>query len=274
MTTEEERILAKFFEAENRRDWKEYEKYLSDDVEWTFFTPEGRRIVKGKKDYLETMKRIYERNKSKFIIISMTSNDKGIAIAELEMDSKRSVDVFEFRNGHIFREIEYYDDTYWLDQFGQESNVTIPVNLDQKIKDALKDICNKLINVKKWAIDGSTSLVLQGIDLMPNDIDILTDIDCAYEIQEISGDFVVEPVSYSSNGRYESHYGVLSVRGVKVEIMGDLRVFRDGKWSSPQNPETVKIKRVRFLGIEIPVVSVESQLKSGYLLERIKRNKH
>jgi hypothetical protein len=59
--TKEEGILAKFFEAENRRDWKEYEKYLSDGVEWTFFTPEGRRIVKGKKDYLETMKRIYEK---------------------------------------------------------------------------------------------------------------------------------------------------------------------------------------------------------------------
>jgi len=168
------------------------------------------------------MKRIYERNKSKFIINSMTSNNKGIAIAELEMDSKISVDVFEFRNGHIFRQIEYYDDTYWLDQFGQESNVTIPVNLDQKIKDALKDICNKLINVKKWAIDGSTSLFLQGIDLMSNDIDILTDRDCAYEIQEISSDSVVEPVNYSSNGRYESHYGVLSVRSVKVEIMRDL----------------------------------------------------
>jgi hypothetical protein len=201
MTKEDEEILAKFFEAENRRDWKEYGKYLSDDVEWTFFTPEGRRIVKGRKDYLETMKRIYEKNNSEFIIISMTSNDKGMAIAEIEMDSRRSVDVFEFRNGLIFREIEYYDDTYWLDQFGQESNVTIPVNLDQKIKDAIKDICNGLINVKKWAINGSTSLVLQGIDLKPNDIDILTDRDCAYEIQEIFNDFMLEPVIHSSNGR-------------------------------------------------------------------------
>jgi hypothetical protein len=204
----------------------------------------------------------------------MTSNEKGMVIAELEMDSRRSVDIFEFQNGLIFREREYYDDTYWLDQFGQEYNVTIPVNLDQKIKDVIKDICNRLINVKKWAINGSTSLVLQGIDLKPNDIDILTDRNHAYEIQEKLNDFVVEPVSYSSNGRYKSHHGVLSVRGVKVEIMGNLQVFRNGEWSPPQNPGTVKIKRLRFLGMEIPVVSVESQLESGYVLEKIKRNIH
>jgi hypothetical protein len=83
----------------------------------------------------------------------------------------------------------------------------------------------------------------------------------------------VNPVSLSSNGRYESYYGILSVGEVRVEIMGNLRVFRNGQWLSLQNPETVKIRRVHFLGIEISVVSVESQLKSGYLSKRITRAK-
>jgi hypothetical protein len=83
----------------------------------------------------------------------------------------------------------------------------------------------------------------------------------------------VNPVSLSSNGRYESYYGILSVGGVRVEIMGNLRVFRNGQWLSLQNPETVKIRRVHFLGIEISVVSVESQLKSDYLSKRITRAK-
>lgn len=83
----------------------------------------------------------------------------------------------------------------------------------------------------------------------------------------------MNPVSLSSNGRYESYYGILSVGEVRVEIMGNLRVFRNGQWLSLQNPETVKIRRVHFLGIEISVVSVESQLKSGYLSKRITRAK-
>ncbi|MFG1519151.1 MAG: hypothetical protein AAE977_01545 [Thermoplasmataceae archaeon] len=83
----------------------------------------------------------------------------------------------------------------------------------------------------------------------------------------------MNPVSLSSNGRYESYYGILSVGGVRVEIMGNLRVFRNGQWLSLQNPETVKIRRVHFLGIEISVVSVESQLKSDYLSKRITRAK-
>jgi hypothetical protein len=270
---EEESILAKFFEAENRRDWAEYTKFLSDEIEWTFFTPKGRRIVKGKENYVKTMRRIYENNNSRFTVISMASSGNDIVIAELEMGTRRSVDIFEFYNGLIYREREYYDDVYWLEQFGQESNVMFPVSIDQKIKDTIRDICERISNIKNWAIDGSSSLVLQGIDLMPNDIDILTDKDGAYEIQETLTDFVVKPVSHSSNGRYESYYGVLSRGGIKVEVIGDLRVFRNGQWSSLQNPKTVKIKRIKYLGMEIPVVSVESQLESGYLLERIMRGK-
>jgi hypothetical protein len=109
---EEEIILTKFFEAKNRREWTEYMKYLSEEGEWTFFTSKGRRIVKGKKNYIETMKKIYEYNKSRFTVISITSNDKEMVMAELEMEGRRALDVFEFRNGLIYSEREYYDDNY------------------------------------------------------------------------------------------------------------------------------------------------------------------
>ncbi|MFG1519150.1 MAG: hypothetical protein AAE977_01540 [Thermoplasmataceae archaeon] len=62
-----------------------------------------------------------------------------------------------------------------MEQFGQRSTVTIPTSIDQKIKDTIKNICERISDIKNWAIDSSTSLVLQVIDLMPDDIDILTD---------------------------------------------------------------------------------------------------
>lgn len=39
----------------------------------------------------------------------------GVVIAELELLSIRSVDVFEFENSLIRREREYYVDTLWLE---------------------------------------------------------------------------------------------------------------------------------------------------------------
>lgn len=118
MTAEIEKRLLEFLDAENKRDWEEYEKYLSDDVEWTTFGPPGRRIVKGKEQYVTTMKNIYDKIHSTFRIVSIATNPEvGTVMAELEMSSRRSVDIFEFKDNLIFREREYYDDSYWLTEF-------------------------------------------------------------------------------------------------------------------------------------------------------------
>lgn len=123
MPPEIDKLLLKFFDAETSRDWDTYGKYICDDIEWIIFGPPGRRVIKGKADYLGTMKRFYSTNKSKFYIISIAVNrERGIVMAELEMDSRRSVDIFEFRDGLIYREREYYDDRYWLTDSRNESS--------------------------------------------------------------------------------------------------------------------------------------------------------
>lgn len=115
-----EDILVNFFFAENNRDWKLYETFLSPDVEWISYGPPKRKVVVGKVEYVETMIRAYQNTSAKFHILNMVSNlDKGIVIAELELLSRRSVDVFEFENGLIRREREYYDDTLWLESGGK-----------------------------------------------------------------------------------------------------------------------------------------------------------
>ncbi|MCL5680948.1 MAG: hypothetical protein M1515_02730 [Candidatus Thermoplasmatota archaeon] len=81
----------------------------------------------------------------------------------------------------------------------------------------------------RWAIDGSTSLAIQGVDIISHDTDILTDCKGAYRIQDALKDCSVKPISHSSNGKYDSHFGTLNINGTKVEIIGDLKVFRDGR---------------------------------------------
>jgi len=53
--------------------------------------------------------------------------------------------------------------------------------------------------------------------------------------------------------------------------MGDLRVFRNNKWSEQQNPDSVKILHIKINDCGIPVVSLEHQMNSGYLKERTNR---
>ncbi len=111
-----EEKLTNFFNAENDRDWKLYESFLSEDVQWISYGPPKRKVVSGKKDYIKTMIRAYRNIPEKFSVLNMVSDiERGVVIAELELRSRRSVDIFEFENGLIKREREYYDDTLWLE---------------------------------------------------------------------------------------------------------------------------------------------------------------
>lgn len=270
--TEIVKRILEFLHAENQRDWLNYEKFLSHNVQWTFFSIEGTRVVNGRENYVNTMKRIYENLDSTFNIISLLSNDElGIVMAELEMDNRRSVDVFELRDGLILREREYYDGVYWYNQLMQKQSVSMTIELEEKFLETIKKITYLLSAVENWAIDGSASLALQGIDLKPHDIDILTDGKNAYKIQTILSEFMEKPVRHTSNGKYDSHFGLAIINGINVEIMGDLRVFRNGHWSGLQNPTDCKVKVINLQGAQVPVVSLDSQVSTGYLQERIRK---
>ncbi|MHB1493384.1 MAG: nucleotidyltransferase domain-containing protein [Thermoplasmataceae archaeon] len=141
--------------------------------------------------------------------------------------------------------------------------------IPDKFRETILIISEKIPSNVKWAVDGSTSLALQGMDIVPHDIDILTDHNGAYRIQDVFKDAAVKPVSHSSTDRYESDFGVFSINGLKVEVMGNLKVFRNGKWSYEQNPHTVKTENIDLGDKVIQVVSISHQRDTGYLGERL-----
>lgn len=139
----------------------------------------------------------------------------------------------------------------------------------EQLIEAVEILAIKIPKEIKWAIDGSMSLALQGyVDLTPNDIDILTDEHGAYAIGKIFSDKIVKEVQFGKTEKYESHFGGFKLGNVSVEIMGNLRVYRNGSWSVQQNPETVEILNIEINGHTIPVVSLKHQRGSGYLKER------
>jgi len=142
--------------------------------------------------------------------------------------------------------------------------------IDFKIIKALKLIESKLRGSGvRWVLAGSVSLVLQGVDVKPNDIDILTDEKGAFEINRILKDYEVKPVRFCRSKIFQSYLGEFEIEGVKVEVMGGLKEFVKGEWRSlSQRLSTSRI--IEIEGIRLPVSQLEDQLRSYQVLGRRK----
>lgn len=141
------------------------------------------------------------------------------------------------------------------------------LNVLKKIYSQLKD---KNIN---WVVTGSLGFTLQGVPVEPNDIDIQTDREGAYEIERIFSEFVSKKVKFSSAERIRSHFGELIIDGIKVEIMGDIQKrLEDGNWEEPVNLERYK-RFVEVEGMKIPVLSLEYEYQAYLKLGRIEKAK-
>jgi hypothetical protein len=126
----------------------------------------------------------------------------------------------------------------------------------------LKLLCKGLESSNvRWVLAGSLSLALQGVNVEPNDIDLLTDRQGAFRINEILKKYEKKKVEYSEAEKVSSFLGVFEIQGVKVEVMGDYRERQGAKWVSLskrlENPKIIEID-----GIAIPVSPIEDQLTS------------
>jgi hypothetical protein len=125
----------------------------------------------------------------------------------------------------------------------------------------------------EWAITGSLSMALQGMDLEIHDIDIQTDEDGAYEIERRLADFVAQPVLYKSSERMRSRLGRLEIEGVSVEVMGGIqKKLPDGSWEDPVQVGAHK-RVIEAEGLSVPVLSLEYEYEAYKLMGREERAK-
>ena len=102
-----EKLFA-FFEAENQRDWRTYQTFLSDHVSWEL-QGDTTEIIKGKADYLTKIQTVYHDNPVQFLCTYyLLSPDQNRIVTILENDfGDLSCDIFFFEKGMIVKEIEY-----------------------------------------------------------------------------------------------------------------------------------------------------------------------
>ena len=144
--------------------------------------------------------------------------------------------------------------------------------LDIAYLKVLRKINVRLNNTNiNWVVTGSFGFALQGLSVEPNDIDIQTDKEGAYEIERHFSEFMTKRITFSSTEKIRSHFGELMIDGIKVEIMGDIQKrLEDGSWENPVDLKNHK-KVVEIEGMQIPVLSLEYEYQAYMNLGRIEK---
>jgi hypothetical protein len=115
---------------------------------------------------------------------------------------------------------------------------------------------------EKYAIRGTASLVLQGLAMGLDDIDVLCDAQTALNANVKLADYLVEPVAFKESDKFKSYYGKFLIDGVQVEIMGDWQIYNDKKgWSKIYSADAESVTDVDVDGVKIPVTKIGLELE-------------
>lgn len=112
---------------------------------------------------------------------------------------------------------------------------------------------------QQYAFRGTAGLVLQGLEMNVDDIDILSDKETALDCNDLLAEYLIEEVSYKESEKYKSFFGKFKIEGVPVEIMGEWQIKdTKGIWSQPFNASERKV--VKLDGENVYVTPIEQEL--------------
>ena len=142
--------------------------------------------------------------------------------------------------------------------------------ISQKHRKVLRTIYERLMDLDSpWAITGSLGFALHGMDSPVTDIDLQTDREGVYQIENLFQNQVVKKVAFSEAKTIRSHFGELRILGVKVEIMGAVQKrLPSGEWESPVEVREHR-RFVEFDGMKLPVLSLDYEETAYRILGRI-----
>ena len=139
--------------------------------------------------------------------------------------------------------------------------------LAKNFEDTIKFIYSRLRDKKiKFAFIGSASLNLQGIDVTPNDIDLIISIPDLKIISEEFKDYITQPASkkpYFKEG-YPDYYELkLKINDTLVHVMGE---YDNDLYMSMINKGN--IVPIKINDISIPCLALESEAEAYSEMKR------
>lgn len=113
----------------------------------------------------------------------------------------------------------------------------------------------------RYAFRGTAGLVLQGIEMNVDDIDILCDQKTAEACNNLLREFVLEEVSYKESPKFKSYFGKFKINDIPIEVMGEWQI-KDvkGNWSEPFNASEKEKMEVLINSQKIFVTTPETEL--------------
>lgn len=132
--------------------------------------------------------------------------------------------------------------------------------MNDKIKKTILLIANKLKD-KQYAIRGTVSLVMQGIEMNIADVDVLCDKTTALYCNKAFKKYLVSEVEYSESDKFKSYFGYFDFEGVQVEVMGDWQIKNPkGNWSEPFSAAKNEIEETILDSKKVKTTKIETEL--------------
>lgn len=133
----------------------------------------------------------------------------------------------------------------------------------------LRELAQQLTQAQiPFKIVGGTSAALHGVSIPVNDIDLETDSEGAYRIQDLLVEQAIQQVALSSSETYRSHFGRFDLHGVVIEVMGDLHRRQGNEWVPSMAQTTVTLD---LDGVPVPVSSLEEETLAYMRRQRLER---
>lgn len=111
----------------------------------------------------------------------------------------------------------------------------------------------------QYAFRGTASLVLHGVDMNVDDVDILCDKQTALACNQLLTDYLHEEVRYQESDQFKSYFGKFEVNHILVEVMGEWQVRdKKGLWSEPFDASQRTL--IQFNGKDVYVTPIEQEL--------------
>ncbi|NTW72721.1 MAG: hypothetical protein HGA49_10855 [Eubacteriaceae bacterium] len=116
----------------------------------------------------------------------------------------------------------------------------------------------KLFNDRniQWALTGSMNLALQGLDVNPLDIDIITDVIGFNAIVDLMQNNIDGSAGYVKSGRISSYYAKFCIDDTDVDVFSNITNMIDGKYLDAHAGWQEYIKYIFASDCEVPVMSL------------------
>lgn len=76
-----------------------------------------------------------------------------------------------------------------------------------------------------WCLVASTNLALQGINIKPRDIDIITDKEGAHKISKIFKNYETREIEFLDTGVHAVYLATYKIKNEEIEVMGGSHIY-------------------------------------------------